>query len=281
MRDFRDLRLLTTLDLNKNQISSIERNTFKTLVSLSSIDLANNNLFRIDSDLLTHAYNLNYFRMAGNLVNSLRENTFRNLSQITLLDLNRNGLFSLGISDHPSLFEKMTILEKLDLSENKLAEISNTLFDAQVSLEWLYLNYSEISIVKKKGSFRSLKKLICLDLSFNKIKFLDLDQFKGAFFSLRIDLSSNKHLESVTSSLRSLRIDHLNLANTTRELINQIDLTTMDLEYLDLSEIPSLDPVEVLGKIGSNITDKIWGLRLKKKPASQVLFHYSWTDFQV
>ncbi|KAG5331118.1 ALS protein, partial [Acromyrmex charruanus] len=152
-------RQLTHLYLNSNNLARLNASTFEGLMKLQVLDLSANNLgeihklaFRdIDLRLLNFSYNSLYrfpylssfvtaLDLSFNLINHFRADSLEDLSKIKILNLKDNHLQSLphGLNSktlrildvqrnrlielHNDSFAELPLLQKIDLSGNRLTE---------------------------------------------------------------------------------------------------------------------------------------------------------------
>jgi Leucine-rich repeat (LRR) protein len=160
---------LTHLNLRNNKFRTVDINEFGCLSKLKHLDLSNNVL--------------------GELSSNLNLKSFKNLKEFIGTHIN--------ISDFPMFSIENNLLEYLFLNKNMLKSISDNNFYSLYNLFFLDLSFNEISEIKIKydqGLFNRLYKLEYLDLSHNKfnsdhlvqINFLDLPNL------LALNISHNK-----------------------------------------------------------------------------------------
>eukprot|EP00106_Octopus_bimaculoides_P015960 XP_014783402.1 PREDICTED: leucine-rich repeat-containing protein 15-like [Octopus bimaculoides] len=136
---FQNLKMLTRLSLRDNQISSIDEKTFKELPQLSALYLQRNYL------------------------HSLNPGTFSGASNLRDLDLSRNTL-----SDINGIFKNLTNLQNLYISENFIRHLDENSFRDQVHLKLLELSKNLLKKLNLKA-FQNLKSLSILKVDQNKI----------------------------------------------------------------------------------------------------------------
>ncbi|XP_044755379.1 carboxypeptidase N subunit 2-like [Coccinella septempunctata] len=229
--DFENLFELEELNLRNNSISSVSLATFTKLISLREIDLSHNKIARLQLQFLTKltkvdlshnkltfenmdevkylpfletldlSYNKlkrteDFFNEFPSLVNlnlngnslMLTEDMFRNLSQLETLFLRGNGITHLP----GRIFNNMTSLKELDLSENKLEVIENyEIFSSLFSLQVFNLSYNNLRYLNH-NLFSSLDDCEVLDIAGNKLRDLDYPYIINSMRSLdTLNLNNN------------------------------------------------------------------------------------------
>ncbi|XP_043474464.1 toll-like receptor 13 [Leptopilina heterotoma] len=219
--------LLTSYSAPMNQTASL------TLLSIdgNSFSCSNSNCL----DFEGHP-DLKYLSLANCRINVISHNTFFFNSKLTYLDVSENKIQQL--SDR--VFRKTPALESLNLNNNQLSEIPN-LYTLS-NLKKLYVNNNQITNVNKK-SFTNLGNLEILSLSSNNIKTIDaIDTFDNLSSLIVLNLSGNKlrYLDYKSP----LNLDYLILSKNSISSINDIDLGNSTLKYLILGGNPiiSLTP---------------------------------------
>lgn len=186
-------------------------------------------------------------------IDSLPEGVFQHLTNLKHLDLSENGIFKLDATSTPNVFEGMTILQTLllsdtrmvdleksisfrdlpglkflDVSNNSIARIPNDVFLHNPNLEHLDLGKNIIS--DWSPSKISLKRLQRLDLSLNRFRTFGSDAIQ-VFKRLRhLDISRNPFactctlrpflawLGSTNVTLENLAYDELHSCSEPHEL---------------------------------------------------------------
>lgn len=121
-RVFRKLCNLQILDLQNNEITTIENRAFQDLSKLVLLNLRRNKLTTFDSTRLFSASGLVNLVLDHNKLTSLNRSTFRGLGLLRSLDLRHNLITSIA-SD---TFYHQHFLDDLYLANNQLIKISAT-----------------------------------------------------------------------------------------------------------------------------------------------------------
>lgn len=142
---FRQLETkLTTLNMSKNSLSSIERDTFEDYRRLKILDLSDNAL---SSPCKIHTADVLHYSLAGNSITKLSDDCFPNSIKVISLNLARNRLSSID----SQAFAGLESLERLDLSKNQLSSIRRG-FEAlsrMMNFEWLSLEGNQFESLDK------------------------------------------------------------------------------------------------------------------------------------
>lgn len=103
------------IDLNNQNIDSIDSDTFNDLNQLETLYLHENKLTKLDSDLFSSLLNLKVVWLESNNIVSLNRNIFANLTQLEMVCLHNNPvsiLFASSIKDicktNPNCILKVT-----------------------------------------------------------------------------------------------------------------------------------------------------------------------------
>nr|AIO08230.1 variable lymphocyte receptor C [Petromyzon marinus] len=124
------------LELDFNQLASIDAKAFQGLPHLTFLSITNNpQLQSLPVGVFDQLKNLNELRLSSNKLKSLPPAVFDKLTKLTLLNLYNNQLQSVphGAFDH------LTKLEDLRLNENKLQSVPDGAFDSLAKVETLHL----------------------------------------------------------------------------------------------------------------------------------------------
>ena len=158
--------------------------------------------------------------------------TIRN--KITEIDLSNNVIYFL---DH--FFMPLPHLKRLSLSNNFCSYISNNFFNVSENLEILVMSHNLLGSLLAKDSrgmtFKALKKLHCLDLSYNNIVTLPVNVFQ-----------SNENIE--TLNLSNNRLDKFNIEIHKMKKLAKIDLRNNLLESVPVKLLESIKTLSLAGK---------------------------------
>jgi hypothetical protein len=110
---------LTHLDLNRNQIATIEAQAFADLSSLATLLLVTNNLEALTPGMFDGLKSLKTLMLTRNSIAIIEPTTFDPLVNLTYLDLGRNQLTTFGVN----LVKNLQDLRVLTLFGNKLTFI--------------------------------------------------------------------------------------------------------------------------------------------------------------
>ncbi len=188
---------INSLDFSKNNLTSINTNTFYDLTSSQTIDLSENNISKISPKGFNGIFN-----------------------HLVLLKLNNNYLTS--ITTFPIYFaSKITSLKALFLASNKFDTLFDRSFQSIFSgwLKILDLSNNTISCVYE-DAFVGLHSLEYLNLCNNKIgtEIVDIEKCVNANNFVRIlkHLKAVQNLQLCSNELSSLNSDPLVFKNSTK-----------------------------------------------------------------
>ena len=138
--DFDGLTALTDLSLNEglgssNIYTTLQPGIFDQLTSLTTLNLANNNVLGLPPSVIDQLTNLVTLDLSNNVLGSNLSRHFVNLTNLKTLDLSRNSMGSLP----DDVFDQNTKLTTLNLANNSLSSLPEGVFDQLMSLNTLDL----------------------------------------------------------------------------------------------------------------------------------------------
>uniref|UniRef100_A0A3B3BUE1 Vasorin b n=2 Tax=Oryzias melastigma TaxID=30732 RepID=A0A3B3BUE1_ORYME len=186
----------------------------------------------------------------NNGIEVIKYENFNNLNNLELLDLSQNKLKQLP----DRVFEPLTSLKNLDLSSNQIPHISEDCFHGLAKLERLYLYSNHITTIHP-AAFDGLENLLELKLQNNLMKTpvrFSMPQL------LLLDLSYNllqtlspSHLE--TPNLESLKLASVGLNRVNDHLLGHLkNLHELDISGNHFTSVPS-GVKEIPGLLSLNI----------------------------
>ncbi|XP_071961374.1 uncharacterized protein [Antedon mediterranea] len=248
---------VTILDLSENRISSVDKSVFSELVSLTGLNLAENQLTSVPQ-LGTVLQNLTTLILNHNRISSIDGAAIAMFPNMETLDLNfneftviRNGSFPainniqrlyMNSNKISSIYENaminLTHLKTLKLNKNSVKKLPKDMFEPLANLTILELNKNRLRKVESL-TFLKLKKLRVLKLRRNGISLLE----DGAFYGLErleeLYLDNNK-LSSINKgwlygleTLKHLSVNN-NSINFTDPMSFCAKLQSLDLSYNQL-----------------------------------------------
>ena len=234
--DISQMEHLESLDLSKNQISSLETSDLFP-PGLDTLDLSQNNISNLNSVDLPQG--LKHLILNQNKIISLgiRHFDLKNLIELHLShnllngSLSRNTFFNM-VSD--SADDKNSNLEILDLSFNNFEKIESQALVKFSKLKTLKLKHNKIEVIHPLG-FQGLNGLQKLELSNNEILDLPNALFKNLSTLDTLDLSYN-HLQSINKSFTQglYQLSTLYLANNDILFLEPLQDISEHLFHLDL-----------------------------------------------
>ncbi|XP_023014533.2 toll-like receptor Tollo [Leptinotarsa decemlineata] len=234
---------LQVLDLSHNEltINWINRNTFSGLVRLVILNLANNQLSKIDSNVFHDLYTLQILNLEHNHISTISEGAFVELKNLHALTLSYNKITRIE-SHH---FSGMYALNQLLLDSNEIEYISPKAFENVTNLQDIGLNGNMLGIVPPGiGQLRFLKTL---DLGKNHIESVTNSSFEGLDLLYGLRLVDN-HIVNISrdafSTLPSLQV--LNLASNRIKYVEQSAFSsnpTLKAIRLDANELTDISGV--------------------------------------
>ncbi|XP_076760758.1 uncharacterized protein LOC143429167 isoform X1 [Xylocopa sonorina] len=252
---------LEQLNLGDNRLTELPSNVFHPLHQLQYLNLTGNRLSILPRALFQGLDRLEEIELARNQLDVLPYQAFASTKSLTRLDLSNNLLVFL--QDHS--FRPNKQLQQLYLSANRLTKLPSRLFSGLSQLRILELANNEIDTIPR-GLFADLASLQHLDLSGNPITRLTNIAFQSLsnlqWLSLK-NLPVTVLPQDVWRPVKKLRT--LSLSGTRLEVLRNQDLKGLEnLETLEVNKSPlreisrcTLDRTPALRKIDlrdSNLT---------------------------
>ena len=131
-----DLAMLTRLDLDGMDITSLKADDFAGMLSLQTLTLSNNKLTTLPAGIFSDLTALTSLSLEGNNITTLPSNAFERLSFLLTLSLTDNDLTGLSGDS----FAGIPNIRSLSLSNNKLTALPVGLFEGLTQLNQLQLN---------------------------------------------------------------------------------------------------------------------------------------------
>nr|QNQ79665.1 toll-like receptor [Anadara sativa] len=215
---FVGLTSLSILHLVSNNIATLPGQLFSSMVRLVSLELNKNNLKTIQKhpDLFSAMTSLEYLNMADNECSNIPLELFKPLTALAYLHLQNNEFGSIMDQDNNGvLFESLSKLVTLDLTNNAITKIPDASFKNLNNLKNLTLRANKISSWGQH-LFSMTKNLANLDLSQNLISLVKPASVQDLKPPITLNLTGNPF--ACTCDLRWFR-DWMN--STSVRLLNR------------------------------------------------------------
>ncbi|KAG6449620.1 leucine-rich repeats and immunoglobulin-like domains protein 3 [Manduca sexta] len=234
---FNDLINLNVLKLDKNMLHSIPN--LLHLEQIQELNLNRNNIKSIDTGHFPENSSIRTLNLNSNHIKIIQEGALNNLTNLEVLKLNRNEIKSLP--NH--LFMNQMNLKTLELNHNKLHMINGLLFQGLSNLTSLKLRFNNIDNIMD-GAFFGFKSVNLLQLDHNKIKNISKGWMYGLESLITLSLSNNLISEidfgswELCANLEMLDLSHNYLmAIESRTFQHLVKLRTLNLSYNNISSI--------------------------------------------
>lgn len=237
---FDNLKLLSILYLANNKITDIEEGSFNDLTSLITLNLGGNLLQSFDFNLLNSLSKLQKLYLCFNSIKNISTATLHN-PNINLVTLGYNKLVEL--EDYFLPYPSITYL---NLTNNNISRISLHAFSMMSSLK--ILDLSNNSIANVSNSLRNMKALVLLVLNDNNISEIGLSLESLQYLDL-----SNNALTSINftnmSNLQTLMLSNNRLEKLKNTFTNVIGLKKLILSNNQISVVPKETFSDLLGLV--------------------------------
>ncbi|KAG5681577.1 hypothetical protein PVAND_010996 [Polypedilum vanderplanki] len=210
-----DFSELQEINLSFNAINSIEAGSFDRFIKLSSIDLSNNCVKHLHSNLFRQNDALREVHLQHNEITKIEFHVLALKAELNIFDLSYNNL------DFIPQFKTKNI-QHLNVSHNKLIRFDlNYEFSHKAHLEALDASHNNISACAK--GIR--KDIVRLDLSYNQI--IDLSEFPVLLNLELLQISNNKNLSDLWLEKFDERFSNLRILN-----ISETSIQCNEFKYL-------------------------------------------------
>jgi Leucine-rich repeat (LRR) protein len=200
---------LVTLLVSNNRVQTLTNYIFVHLKSLKLLDFSANRLIKIENATFKGLVNLQTLYMNNNYLESAESDSDYFLDDLSLLehlDLSFNYFYYLS----RGYFKRLKSLKTLRLNNNRLKEISSSLFVENTRLVMLNLSSNSLNTI----TLTNLTMLELLDLNCNQLK-----SFEFYLPHLRQLYLANNQIEAV--SLRHMfSLDSVDLSNNLFKSLN-------------------------------------------------------------
>ncbi|KZC04840.1 Carboxypeptidase N subunit 2 [Dufourea novaeangliae] len=216
------LKHLKSLDLSENVMSEIHTDIFMNLYNLEDLSLSRNNLTSFDDLLLKVLPTLLTLDLSHNRISTIEHTIDRTLMKINSLNLAHNSIINIS----ENFFESLSNLQYLDLSFNKIYSLENVNLIHLNSLKILYINNNFLTSIYMQILPKSLTEL---HAGYNLITEVYYEQSQMEVLSLEFNQISE--IKSNLSKLENLQ--HLNI--TGNKISNFTNVVLQNLRILDIS----------------------------------------------
>ncbi|CAF0897442.1 unnamed protein product [Brachionus calyciflorus] len=178
-----------------------------------------------------------------------------NIKQLKLINFN--------VSTIPDNYFNKLIIEKLDLRDNQIENLSSKTFSGIKGLD--FLDLSDNFLVKiEKGIFSNLSSLTGLSISKNLITHIEKDSFLYLNSLKSLDLSLNFFKEFDSSVLEPLKHNLENLILSNNKLEKFPDLSSLtEMNYIDMS-------YNLISEIDTKIPKKVKALTISNNKIANI-----------
>lgn len=217
-------------DLNDTEINQL-KDELKSLYKLETLNLSMNNLANIDRDLMSAFPELSIIDLSYNSIGNHSLGVFdfnQKLTTIKLKNNKMNDLFLFLIS----IIRLVKVVEVIDLSNNQFDSIFDLIVNFQ-NLRILNLAYNRIETNLDQFMFKSLYNLTYLNLSNNKINYLEENTFSFTSQLKVLDLSSNE-LTNIPNLSNLKKLTHFYFNNQHSKMVELND-NSFDKMFYDSS----------------------------------------------
>ena len=198
------LHSVKRLDLSENALVSLPDDLFnRENLTVELVSLSQNKLDRVPRKTLRHCNATKYLYLNQNRISRVENFAFGFMFNLLELYLSGNRIEEL----EPDAFQidddsiiGPGLVEKLDISNNRLTYLNNSVFSYLTNLRYLLLNNNMIKVIGDEA-FLGVNYMITLDLNINALEDLSFLHKKTRFSRLRYLKLSNNQLESVDATL--------------------------------------------------------------------------------
>ena len=227
---------MEVLQLAWTRLTLGDGSLFDNLVRLVVLDLSHNEIGRIRRSLFKDLYSLQVLKLDSNAIEAVEAGAFASLSNLHTLDLSDNKLAF--IESH--YFNGLLVLNQLKLNGNFIVGLDGETFRNCSNLEELHLHDNRLERVP--ASFKTLTLLKTLDLSRNRIRFINATSLRG--------LKNLQHLRLSGNQIKTIRQASL----PPLVLLKTLDLSFSSLQTVERAALDGLTGLETLYLNGNNLS---------------------------
>nr|XP_011414273.2 leucine-rich repeat-containing protein 15-like [Crassostrea gigas]XP_011414275.2 leucine-rich repeat-containing protein 15-like [Crassostrea gigas] len=232
-RAFANLKRLEQIDLKGCRIQTIASDTFAGLRTLTNLNLADNYLDKVPTNLPS---SLNILYLNGNQIIALGENSFVNLVSLKNLYLGANKISEVN----KLAFNGLVSLQKLHLVSNSISSLAAELFAPFGRLISLELNKNNLKTIQNSPDiFSSMTSLLYLSLADNGCSIMPLSSFKHLQSLKYLILDGNNlgdQIGSDSSGTMFARLHKLETLSLSKNFLHNLPATI----FRDLSSLKTL-----------------------------------------
>lgn len=222
----KNLRVLKSLDLGKNNISVIVNASFEGLDQLYGLRLVDNSIVSITAESFVNLPSLQVLNLASNEIRTISRAAFSSNKNLRAIRLDGNKL-----ADISGLFSNVKYLGWLNLSDNNIAAFDYD--DLPNDLEWLDIYKNKIKQLPRCAHTKSVN-LKTLDASFNMLSEISDSVVPNTIEKLYVNNNNITQVEPGT---------FVEKPNLQKVVLYANNIQTMDIGALALS--PVADGAEV------------------------------------
>jgi Leucine-rich repeat (LRR) protein len=211
---------LRTLSLDLNDFNYLNGNLLDDYPALTTVTFSYNEMVFISEDFFKSNSPLTKLALDNNRLSFMHSSPFNELSHLRILYLQYNQIQYV----HRKLFERLINLQELRIDNNLISSIDSQAFVNLSVLKIINLSKNLFSSVNTnpRVPLQHLRALESLDLSFNKIHYLNDD----------FGLSENVNLKQLTLNNNKIYYIHPNLLRKLQEL---------QIVYLQINQLEVID----------------------------------------
>ncbi|KAK9873993.1 hypothetical protein WA026_002341 [Henosepilachna vigintioctopunctata] len=228
-----NIRNIAIFDLSRNQIQGIEEGAFGNLGLVQALNLSSNLIRVIRSNVFTNI-DVKFLFLGHNRIFKIEAQAFTDSRKLYMIDLSYNRIRTWNWRWFRGTFPK-----SINMKHNFLEILPEDSFkfiddldipDDQRILHHLLFDHNEIHIIHRFCLPR-LKKIIFFDLSYNFLETV----LKGTFDSVdsinKLDLSHNRIFYLENTLFKNTRIGYVNLKNNYLVFINIQWAPVLNLDF--------------------------------------------------
>ncbi|XP_022899811.1 toll-like receptor 6 [Onthophagus taurus] len=220
----KDMRLMRTVDLGENSLTSLEEPGFRGMTNLYGLRLMGNQIETITKRVFSDLPALQILNLARNRLRRIEPGAFEHSSNMQAVRLDHNEL-----TDITGLFSDVPSLLWLNVSDNKIEWFDYAMIPK--NLQWLDLHKNNVGQLGNHYALENEIKLQTLDASFNKLTSMNAAAVPNSIelLFLNDNLISMVEPHTFAKKLNLTRVD-LYANQITRMDLNALRLTPVDPE---------------------------------------------------
>ncbi|KAJ8937406.1 hypothetical protein NQ314_011892 [Rhamnusium bicolor] len=244
---------LLYLDISNCSLRYLNDQFFYNVTHLTSLDLSDNPLFRIDNNVFEPLSSLETLKLNYCNLTYITDTAFGSLAHLKILELVGNNFFE---TNWDAVLQNLILLEYIDLRASGINNLPGTMFDNNQYLRTLILTENNLAGLSVEQTLGKLQNLDTLDLSYcnltlplSEVAFTNATKIRNLYLSGNTLFASDLLLAlSPLTNLHKLSLSNCGLSRLPDTFDKFKSLQELDISHNPLNDtfVQLLVPLETL-----------------------------------